>query len=439
MELRVRRPAPAVRADARPARRACPARSATRSARRSGSTPGRRRTGSWSGWRCSACSPRWPRSSRCLSSSTTRSGSTAARRRRSRSSRAACWQSRSRWCSRCATDDGPDVRRAAGAGGRRARASATPARCWTSAIPGPLDERVRDRIVAETRGNPLALLELPRGLTPAELAGGFGLPDARAARRAASSRASPGSSSRCPAETRLLLLLAAAEPVGDAAAAVARGRAARDRGRRGAPAEAAGLIEFGARVRFRHPLVRSAAYRAQHRRTGARVHTPRWPTRPTRTPIPTAAPGTARTRRPGPTRRWPTSSSARPAARRRAVAVAAAAAFLERAAELTPDPARAAAGRWPPRRPSSRRPRRTPRSNCSPWPSCAKLLVTFGLGICFVEVVRCFFCASSKLVPPISRPPTAARPSSPATGRTSHPRAPRRCQVFLRDRSEDTA
>ena len=46
-----------------------------------------------------------------------------------------------------------------------------------SAIPGRLDERVRDRIVAETRGNPLALLELPRGLTPAELAGGFGLPD----------------------------------------------------------------------------------------------------------------------------------------------------------------------------------------------------------------------------------------------------------------------
>jgi hypothetical protein len=48
-----------------------------------------------------------------------------------------------------------------------------------SAMPGRLDERVRDQIVAETRGNPLALLELPRGLTPAELAGGFGLPEAR--------------------------------------------------------------------------------------------------------------------------------------------------------------------------------------------------------------------------------------------------------------------
>ena len=100
-----------------------------------------------------------------------------------------------------------------------------------SAIPGRLDERVRDRIVAETRGNPLALLELPRGLTPAELAGGFGLPDARPLagrieqsflRRLAS----------LPAETRRLLLAAAAEPVGDVDAAVARGRAARDRRRR---------------------------------------------------------------------------------------------------------------------------------------------------------------------------------------------------------------
>ena len=83
-----------------------------------------------------------------------------------------------------------------------------------SALRVPLDERVRERIVAETRGNPLALLELPRGLTPAELAGGFGLPDA------------PGLSGRIedsfrrrlaglPADTQRLLLVAAAEPVGD--------------------------------------------------------------------------------------------------------------------------------------------------------------------------------------------------------------------------------
>ena len=63
----------------------------------------------------------------------------------------------------------------------RPRRRTTRARCWTPRIPGPLDERVRDRIVAETRGNPLALLELPRGLTPAELAGGFGLPGLDAA------------------------------------------------------------------------------------------------------------------------------------------------------------------------------------------------------------------------------------------------------------------
>ena len=130
-----------------------------------------------------------------------------------------------------------------------------------SAIPGRLDERVRDRIVAETRGNPLALLELPRGLTPAELAGGFALPDA-------SPLASQIEQSflrqlqPLPAETRRLLLTAAAEPVGDVHLlwrAVERLGIGADAA---APAEAAGLIELGARVRFRHPLVRSAAYRA---------------------------------------------------------------------------------------------------------------------------------------------------------------------------------
>ena len=67
---------------------------------------------------------------------------------------------------------------AAGAGGRRACGRPMRAALLDSVLTGPLDERVRDRIVAETRGNPLALLELPRGLTPAELAGGFGLPGA---------------------------------------------------------------------------------------------------------------------------------------------------------------------------------------------------------------------------------------------------------------------
>ena len=83
-----------------------------------------------------------------------------------------------------------------------------------SAVPGRLDEHVRDQIVAETRGNPLALLELPRGLTPTELAGGFGFPDARPL----ASRVEEAFVQRIralPGETQLLLLVAAAEPVGD--------------------------------------------------------------------------------------------------------------------------------------------------------------------------------------------------------------------------------
>jgi DNA-binding CsgD family transcriptional regulator len=130
-----------------------------------------------------------------------------------------------------------------------------------SVIRGPLDDRVRERIVAETRGNPLALLELPRGLTPAELAGGFGLPDPLALpgriEESFQRRLAP-----LPAETQRLLLVAAAEPVGEpvliwhAAERLGIGAEAAE------PAAEAGLVEFGARVRFRHPLVRSAVYRA---------------------------------------------------------------------------------------------------------------------------------------------------------------------------------
>ncbi len=128
-----------------------------------------------------------------------------------------------------------------------------------SAVRWPIDERVREQIVAETRGNPLALLELPRGLSPAELAGGFRLPEVLPL---------PGRIEQdflgrvedLPGPARLLLVVAAAEPTGDP---VLLRRAA---GRLGIPAEAAaqaaetGLLEFGAHVRFRHPLVRSAAY-----------------------------------------------------------------------------------------------------------------------------------------------------------------------------------
>jgi len=130
-----------------------------------------------------------------------------------------------------------------------------------SVISGPVDQQVRDRIVAETRGNPLALLELPRGLSPAELAFGFGLTDTMPL----ASRIEEGFLRRIeplPVETRRVLLTAAAEPGGDDALlwrAVGKLGISADAA---AAAEATGLIELRARVRFRHPLVRSAAYRS---------------------------------------------------------------------------------------------------------------------------------------------------------------------------------
>lgn len=130
-----------------------------------------------------------------------------------------------------------------------------------SLVRWPLDERVADRIVAETRGNPLALLALPRRVSAVELAGGFGLPDAGLP----ASRIEGDFLRRLrslPVGTQRLLLAAAAEPTGDvtllwrAAELLGVGADA------AAAAEAAGLIELGARVRFRHPLLRAAVYRA---------------------------------------------------------------------------------------------------------------------------------------------------------------------------------
>jgi len=130
-----------------------------------------------------------------------------------------------------------------------------------SVISGPMDEQVRDRLVAETHGNPLALLELPRGLTPTELAFGIGLPDVMPL----TSRIEEGFLRRIeplPLDTRRLLLAAAVEPVGDATL-LWRAAERLDIGADAASAaEGAGLIEIGAQVRFRHPLVRSAACRA---------------------------------------------------------------------------------------------------------------------------------------------------------------------------------
>jgi len=124
-----------------------------------------------------------------------------------------------------------------------------------------LDERIVDRILAETKGNPLALLELPRGLSPTQLAGEFGLLGAQPlpARIEESYRRRLEA---LPADTRLLLLVAAAERFGDP---VLVWQAAERLGvttSAAAAADADGLLEIGTRVQFRHPLVRSAVYRS---------------------------------------------------------------------------------------------------------------------------------------------------------------------------------
>ena len=133
-------------------------------------------------------------------------------------------------------------------------------RVLRSAVRFRLDDQVVDRIVAETRGNPLALVELPRGLSATELAG-FGT-----GAISASSNGIEESFRRrlaaLPEDTRRLLLVAAAEPLGEPTLVW---RAAEQQGvgpAAAAPAAEAGLCEFGARVRFRHPLVRAAAYGA---------------------------------------------------------------------------------------------------------------------------------------------------------------------------------
>jgi DNA-binding CsgD family transcriptional regulator len=124
---------------------------------------------------------------------------------------------------------------------------------------GPLDEQVRERLIAETRGNPLALLELPRGLTRAELAAGFGVEPGLPARIEDSFQRRLADLSDT---TRRFLLVAAAEPLGEpellcaAAERLGLGQDAMN------AVEADGLLEVGDRVTFRHPLVRSAVYRA---------------------------------------------------------------------------------------------------------------------------------------------------------------------------------
>ncbi len=204
-------------------------------------------------------------------------------------------------------------------------------------MPGRLDEKVRDRYIAETRGIPLAVLELPRNLTAAELAGGFASGTHHSAGRLEERFASRIKA--LPKPTRQLVLAAAAEPVGDAAlflrAAAHLGIPVDALG----PAEDAGIIEFGPRMRFHHPLMRSAAYLAATVAERRAVH---------------SALAVATDPASDPDRRaWhAANASAGPddgvAADLEASAgrahhrggVAAAAAFLERAAVLTSDPAR---------------------------------------------------------------------------------------------------
>ncbi|WP_433167121.1 ATP-binding protein [Kribbella sp. CA-247076] len=138
-------------------------------------------------------------------------------------------------------------------------------------LTAPLDAQVADRLIADAGGNPLALLELPLGLTPAELAGGFALPDAvpLAGRIEASFRRRLEA---LPERTRDLLSLAAAEPVGDPVLVWRAAERLDIPAEAVAPASEAGLLEVGARVWFRHPLVRSAAYRSMTPEARRQVH-----------------------------------------------------------------------------------------------------------------------------------------------------------------------
>jgi DNA-binding CsgD family transcriptional regulator len=206
-----------------------------------------------------------------------------------------------------------------------------------SVMLGALDPLVRDRVVAETRGIPLALLEVPRNVPATELAGGFW----NAGGRPSVGQIEEGFVRRIrslPERTQRLLLAAAAEPVGDAALflrAAARLDIPVDAL---APAEAAGVIEFGPRMRFAHPLMRSAAYRAADLTDRRAIH---------RALADATDPKSDPDRRAwhaanaaaGPDETVAAELEARAGRAQSRGGVAAAAAFLERATALTSDPA----------------------------------------------------------------------------------------------------
>ena len=143
----------------------------------------------------------------------------------------------------------------------------------SSVVPGRLDERIAQQIIVETRGNPLALLELPRGLSAGQLAGGFGLPGALSLSGWIESSFLRRLEA-LPENTRRLLLVAAAEPTGDPALLWRAAKRLAIDARALEPAESDRLIDVDRRVRFRHPLVRSALYRSatpQERREAHRA------------------------------------------------------------------------------------------------------------------------------------------------------------------------
>jgi AAA ATPase domain len=142
---------------------------------------------------------------------------------------------------------------------------------FDSVVTGPTDPAVRDRIIAETRGNPLALLELPRAWTAAELVEGL----AESARVTLTGQLELAFAKRLgelPPDTQTFLALAAAEPKGDPALLWSAAQQLGLDWGAASPAERAGLIEFGPRVYFRHPLVRATAYRAAPVRKRLEVH-----------------------------------------------------------------------------------------------------------------------------------------------------------------------
>src|ERR1700760_4199703 len=207
-------------------------------------------------------------------------------------------------------------------------------------LTGPLDARVRDRIIADTHGNPLALLELTRGLTPAQLMGGFGVHSASPL-DGQIEESFGRQLAALPAQTRRLMQLAAADPSGDPVLVWrAAGRLAIGAGA-AAPAAEAGLAEFGARVRFRHPLVRSAACRSASLQTRQELHAALAEVTDAATDPDRRAWHRAQAA-PGPDEEVAAELEQCAGRAQRRGGLAAAAAFLERSAGLTLDPARRA-------------------------------------------------------------------------------------------------